>query len=224
MDVLILNFLGDIPIVTKFWTVGCIALSILTTTNIIDPTRGIYNYDLVFKKGQYGRIIYSIFDYGNFDIRFLLNLYIKTTNLTMLENSIGNSGRYVWIIVLILTSTILMTCFEQPIYSLGSIMTENLVYYQLRKNPNGMNFRLLAGFNISPLVAQLYMNVILYFVLEKSLLQVAMTFIPGHIIFYLDDILGNIYNIDVCKSPYDWWIERNRANNRSTIIEHDQND
>ena len=59
MDAVILNLLGDIPLVTRLWTIGCLVLSGLTSLRIVDPGKVVYSYDLVFKKGQYGKLIQS---------------------------------------------------------------------------------------------------------------------------------------------------------------------
>ncbi|CCE90440.1 derlin TDEL_0B03110 [Torulaspora delbrueckii] len=207
MDAVLLNIVGSVPLVTKLWAIGCVGLSLLTSTYAVDPSKKIYNFDLVFKKGQYGRILYSLFDYGELDWALMFNIYMSINHLTVLENSFNSKRRYCWIVILTLACIIVMSSMEQPASSLGVILHENLVYYQVRRNIEGEHFRML-GFEVSPLMIPLYMNAFMLFVLKRSWLQVAMNFVPGHILCYLDDTINKIYGVDLCKTPYDWWIDR----------------
>lgn len=211
MDAVLLNMIGDVPMVTKVWAIGCVGLSLLTSTHAIDPTKTLYNFDLVFRKGQYERIIYSLFDYGEFNWASILNIFISVNHLTMLENSFTIKRRYCWMILVVLVAIIMMSGMEQPISSLGIILHENLVYYQVRKNGNEMNFRILGGIDVSPLMIPLYMNAVMLFVYKRNWLQVAMNFVPGHTLYYLDEMMNKIYGVDLCKTPYDWWVDYRRT-------------
>lgn len=210
MDAVVLNIIGSVPLVTKVWAIGCVGLSLLTTTNTVDPSKKIYSFDLVFKKGQYERILYSLFDYGELDWALLLNIYMSITYLAVLENSFTLKRRYCWVVFLTLACIISMSSLEQPVSSLGVILHENLVYYQVRRNVEGVRFHML-GFEVSPMMIPLYMNALMLFVFKRSWLQVVMNFLPGHIMCYLDDTMNKIYGVDLCKTPYDWWLERRAA-------------
>lgn len=208
MDAVLLNIVGEVPMVTKVWAIGCVGLSLLASTHTIDPTKTIYNFDLVFKKGQYERILYSLFDYGGFNWTSVLNIFMSVNHLTILENSFPHKRRYCWMILLLLMGIIAMSGLEQPISSLGVILHENLVYYQMRKNEREMNLRILGGLNISPLVIPLYMNAVLLFVYNGSWLQVVMNVIPAHLLYYFDDVMNKIYGVDLCQTPYDYIVNR----------------
>ncbi|CCD24205.1 derlin NDAI_0C05460 [Naumovozyma dairenensis CBS 421] len=210
MDVAILNILDDIPLVTKIWTLGSIGLSILTSTRMIDPTKVIYNYDLVFKKGQYERIFYSIFNYGEFNWVSMLNIFISANHLTMLENSFELKRRYCWTLFLILSLIVMMSGIIQPSSSLGILLHENLVYYEIKRNTNEMNFRLLGGINIAASLIPVYMNGMMYFVYNRSLFEISMNFLPAHFIFYFDDVIQKLYDIDIFQTPYDLWLKNRR--------------
>lgn len=208
MDAVLLNIVGEVPMVTKVWAIGCVALSLLASTHTIDPTKTLYNFDLVFKKGQYERIIYSLFDYGEFNWTSVLNIFMSVNQLTVLENSFPQKRRYCWMILMLLAGIIAMSGVEQPISSLGVILHENLVYYQMRKNEGEMNLRILGGLNISPLLIPLYMNAVLLFVYKGSWLQVAMNVVPAHVMYYLDDVVTKLYGVDLCQTPYDYVVGR----------------
>ncbi|GAV53670.1 hypothetical protein ZYGR_0AK01720 [Zygosaccharomyces rouxii] len=205
MDAVLLNMVGDIPIVTKVWAVGCVGLSLLATTRTIDPTKMFYNFDLVFKRGQYQRIIYSLFDYGELNWPSVFNIFVSVNDLTVLENSFPQKRRYCWMILLLLTGIIVMSSVEQPITSLGVILHENLVYYQMKKNEREM---ILGGLSISPVIIRLCMNVVVLFVYKGSWLHVAMNVIPAHLLYYCDDVVNKLYGIDLCQTPYDYIVNR----------------
>lgn len=205
MDAVLLNMVGDIPIVTKVWAVGCVGLSLLATTRTIDPTKMFYNFDLVFKRGQYQRIIYSLFDYGELNWPSVFNIFVSVNDLTVLENSFPQKRRYCWMILLLLTGIIVMSSVEQPITSLGVILHENLVYYQMKKNEREM---ILGGLSISPVIIRLCMNVVVLFVYNGSWLHVAMNVIPAHLLYYCDDVVNKLYGIDLCQTPYDYIVNR----------------
>ncbi|GCE97518.1 hypothetical protein ZYGM_002922 [Zygosaccharomyces mellis] len=208
MDAVLLNIVGEIPIVTKVWAIGCIGFSLLSTTHTIDPTKMFYNFDLVFRRGQYERLIYSLFNYGELSWTSVLDIFLSVNNLTILENSFPQKRRYCWMILMLLTAIIAMSSVEQPIISLGAILHENLDYYQMKKNERDMNFRILGGLNISPLIIPLYRNAVLLFVYKSSWLQAAMTIIPAHLLYYCDDIVNKLYDIDLCQTPYDYIVNR----------------
>lgn len=211
MDAVILNIIGDIPTVTKVWAIGCVGLSILSGTNTIDTTKTLYSFELAFKKGQYERILYSLFDYGGFDWIAIFNIFVSVNHLATLENSFTLKRRYCWMIMIALVMIIMMNGLAQPISSLGVVLYENLVYYQIRKERNEMNLRIFGGgMNVSPLLIPLYMNCMMFFVNKKSLLQVSMNFVPGHVLYYMDDMIMKLYGIDLFKTPYDFWLDYRR--------------
>ncbi|CAR27678.1 hypothetical protein ZYGR_0N01620 [Zygosaccharomyces rouxii] len=208
MDAVLLNLVGDVPIVTKVWAIGCVGLSLLASTHTIDATKMIYDFDLVFKKGQYERIIYSLFYYGPLKWTSVLDIFLTVSRLTELENSFPNKRRYCWMISMLLMVVIAMSSVAQPITSLGAILLDNLIYYQMRKNERMMNERFVGGLNISPLIVPLYTNAELLFVYKLSWLQVAMNIIPAHLIYYCDDVVHKLYEIDLCQTPYDYIVNR----------------
>ncbi|EDO15359.1 hypothetical protein Kpol_457p10 [Vanderwaltozyma polyspora DSM 70294] len=227
MDAIVQHIFGDIPLVTKIWTIGCLIESIMIKAGAMDRMKLLYSFDLVFKKGQFERIIFSLFDYGDFAISSLVNLYFSTLQLSDLENSFNNIRRYLWVTFLMTLMIIYMTIFTPPVYSLGTILHDNLTYYQLQKNGNRLNLQLLGGINISPMLIPLYTNMIMYFAYDKSLAQVTMMFLPGHIVYYTDCVLSKLYDIDLLKTPYDWWqlvhttTETTRVDNTTGETEND---
>ena len=206
LDAVLLNIVNDVPVVTRYWTMGCIAVSALVRFNMINSIKMLYSYEIVFQKGHYERILYSLFDYGLFNWMSLMNIVIAANHLSFLENSFSLKRRYVWILFLTLCSLLGMSYFGQPVASLGVLLQENLSYYYLKKNNEQMNIRLFGNIAVSPLLVPFYLNCLLLFVYHMDVVEVAMFFLPGHIMFYMDDMLKRIYGVDLTKTPYDWWL------------------
>lgn len=202
---MLLNIVNDVPLVTRYWTIGSIAMSALVRFNMVNSIKMMYSYDLVFKKHHFERIFLSLFDYGLFNWISLLNIVIAANHLSFLENSFSLKRRYLWVIFMTLCGILVLSYFGQPVASLGVLLQENLSYYYLKKNNEQMNIRIFGNFAISPLLIPFYLNCLLLFAYHMDVVEVAMFFLPGHLIFYIDDICRRIYGVDLIKTPYDWW-------------------
>lgn len=200
-----MNIVNDVPPITRYWTIGSIAVSALVRLNMVNSIKMMYSFDLVFRKHHYERILYSLFDYGRFNWIAMLNIVIAANHLSFLENSFSVKRRYVWLITLALSGILFLSYFGQPVASLGVLLQENLSYYYLKKNNEQMNIRLFGDFAISPLLIPFYLNCLLLFAYHMDVVEVAMFFLPGHLLFYLDDMCTRIYNRDLTKTPYDWY-------------------
>lgn len=207
MDAVLFHLFVDIPKVTRVWIMGCVGLSILTSLNLIDSAKIIYNYDLVFRRGQYQRILFSIFDYGELNWSSIVNIAISANHLTLLESSFNEKKRFLWLITLMLSIIIIMTGYLQPASSLGVILIENLVNFHLKKNMNEWNVVFLGVFNVGASLLPLYMYINMYFAQNKSFFEISMNFLPAHILFYFDGIVAKLYGIDLLKPPNDLWID-----------------
>lgn len=219
MDAVIQNLLADIPVVTKTWMGGSVIVSILSSLRLIDPGKLIYNWDLVFHKGQYQRILFSVLDFGDLNWSSICNIAISANHLSMLESSFADKGRFIWIIFVLLVLIILMSGYVQPVSSLGNVLHENLVYFELKKNGQNMNIMLFGGINVATSIIPLYMYFMMYFIQRRSLLEISMNFLPAHIIFYMEDTIWKLYHVDLCKTPYDLWMDLQPRLQRENVPE-----
>lgn len=214
MEAIVFNLFRDVPVITRAWIIGCIGVSILTSTGAISRTNIFYNYELVFHKRQYLRVIYSLFDLGEFSWSTIVDIFISANHLSTLENTLGSKRRFLWMTTLILAFLLMMTSIVQPSASLGSLLHQNLVYYLYKTRNNGMNVPLLGGNQLIFALLPLNMALVMYFVAHRSLVEVSLSFMAGHILYYCDNVLLKLYGLDICKTPYDYWVEwrqRNRA-------------
>ena len=117
-----------------------------------------------------------------------------------------------------------MTKFTQPISSLGMLLHENLVNLQLKKNAGMINFRDMGIFDLFSQLypAVQYLN--MYLLQGRSAFQVSINFLPAHILFYFDDVVGKLYDVDLVKPPNELWLDfqkwKNHGDEVSEIIEH----
>ena len=65
----------NLPIVTKFWLTGCVAVTLLVQINAISPTLLYINYKAVANQYQLWRVVSTFFYFGKLDINLLFHLY-----------------------------------------------------------------------------------------------------------------------------------------------------
>ncbi|CUS24458.1 LAQU0S16e02168g1_1 [Lachancea quebecensis] len=207
MDILLLNLVGDIPVVTKVWMGGVVAMSVLSSTTVIDPTKFIYNYDLVFKKGQFTRVLYSLFDYGEFNLMYFVQLFFLTQELASLEKLIPQRSQFLWMIFMMGALTIIFSKWIQPFEPLAGVLHKNLTYYKLRRDlrlPQGPQ-RPQRGLAITPLTARVCFDAMLMFERGHALRGVLLRYLAGHLYYFLEQVVSKVYNVDLCKPPNKWF-------------------
>jgi Derlin-2/3 len=65
----------SIPVVTRLYLTAAVAITTACFMDWISPLTLYYNYDLIFRKGQYWRIFSSFMFFGSFSLDFLFHLY-----------------------------------------------------------------------------------------------------------------------------------------------------
>lgn len=212
MEAVVFNLFREVPAITRVWVAGCVGVSILTTTGAISRTNILYNYDLVFHKKQYLRLIYSLFDYGELNWSTIVDIIVSANHLSTLEKTLDSKRRFIWMITIVFTMIIIMSSFIQPASSLGSLLHQNLVYYLYKTSNDAINVPIFGGNQLVLAFLPLNMALMMYFVGHKSLLEVSISFIAGHTLYYCDTILLKLYGLDFCKTPYDYWKEWKQRN------------
>ncbi|SCU91734.1 LAMI_0E07030g1_1 [Lachancea mirantina] len=202
MENLIINMVGDIPTVTKSWAAGTVLISILTKAKLIDENKKLYNFDLAFKKGQYWRVIYSLFDYGRLNWISTLDIILSVNYLSSLETSIARKTRFLWMISLLSAILIILSKWAQPLSSLGQLLYANLAYYKKRRD---MQANLHRDWISIPLVLSCAAKLFAYPMMHFSLIQLTMEFLPGHLLFFLAEVMSRIYDVDLCEPPTRWF-------------------
>lgn len=214
MEAVVFNLFRDIPLVTRCWLIGSVGVSILTSTGAISRTAILYNYDLVFHKKQYLRMVYSLFDNGELNWSTLIELIISVNDFSRLENAINSKRRFIWMGTMVLMLIIIMTSFTQPSTSLGTLLHQNMVYYLYKTRDDALNVPGWGGNQFVFAFLPLNLAIISYLSGHKSLLEVSITFVAGHTLYYCDNVLNRLYGIDISKNPYDHWKEWRQGNIR----------
>lgn len=207
MEAIAFNLVRDVPTITRVWVIGCIGVSILTTTGVISRTDILYNYDLVFYKRQYLRILYSLFDYGEIGWGTIVDIVISANHLGTLENFLETKRKFLWMVSLTLVFIIITSSYVQPTSSLGNLMHQNLVYYLYKTRNDALNVPIFGGNQIALAFLPINVALIMYFVAHRSLVEVSMGFIAGHTLYYSNNVLLKLYGIDISKTPYDYWLD-----------------
>lgn len=65
----------EIPVVSRCFITVATALTAGCFVDLFSPLALYYNYDLIFEKKQYWRLLSSFFYFGNFGIDFLFHMY-----------------------------------------------------------------------------------------------------------------------------------------------------
>ncbi|KAK5779019.1 hypothetical protein RI543_003639 [Arxiozyma heterogenica] len=86
------------------------------------------------------------------------------------------------------------------------------VYYLYKTGNDGINVPLLGGNQLIFALLPLNMALVMYFVAHRSLVEVSLSFMAGHMLYYCDNVLLKLYGFDMCKTPYDYWIEWRQGN------------
>jgi Derlin-2/3 len=75
-----LNWYFDIPMVSRCYLTGAIVVTTACFLDLVSPLTLYYNYDLIFQKGQYWRLITSYLFFGTFNVDFLFHMYFVVSN------------------------------------------------------------------------------------------------------------------------------------------------
>ena len=65
----------SVPIVTRLYLTAAVAITGCCFMEWISPLTLYYNYDLIFRRGQYWRLISSFLFFGSFSLDFMFHLY-----------------------------------------------------------------------------------------------------------------------------------------------------
>ncbi|SCU84936.1 LADA_0D04764g1_1 [Lachancea dasiensis] len=204
MDALLFNLAGDVPVVTKTWTAGIVVMSVLTSTTIVDPNKTLYNFDLAFKRGQYLRVLYSFFDYGELNMLFFFGLLLMLSQLAAVEKTVGSRGQFLWMIFVMAVLVIGMSKWIQPYESLAQVIHKNLLYYKIRRDIETIDAARGGGNVASPLMFRVFCDVMQLKNIH-SIWGILMTYLPGHLYYFLEQVVSKIYGVDVCQPPNKWF-------------------
>lgn len=136
MERIPVDWLMEIPPVTRCYLVGVVGLSLLEYTGLISRSTCYYSVEAVFKKKQYYRLISSFFYFGTFSFDLIFTLYIVTRYSKALEQSYTRSVDYLWCLFVLGVMIIIYSSFVGNLYLLGTYLNDTLLYIWSRRNPD----------------------------------------------------------------------------------------
>jgi len=187
----------NLPIITKTYMTACVATTIAVYLDIVTPLDIYLNFNLIFKKFQFWRLITNFFFFDYIGINFLFHMYFLVRHSQLLEEGSfrGRTADYFIMLLFGGTSLILINYaivafnwsgFIPNIIFLAPSLAFMVVYVWSRRNPH-ITLSFLGLFNFpAPYLAW----VILGFgmLLGQSPAYDLLGIVVGHIYYFIEDV------------------------------------
>jgi len=134
MERIPVNWVLEVPPVTRTWTLLSILTSVLIDTNIIQ-LRDIIFVPTLIKKEPW-RLITSFLYLGPFDMNLIISIYFIVQYSRQLEESYRRTRDYLWFFLICSSGLILYSTYFQNIGWLGASLNEVLTFIWSKKNPD----------------------------------------------------------------------------------------
>jgi len=69
------RWLMEIPVVTRLYLITAVATTTACFMDVVSPLTLYFNYDLIFRRGQYWRLVSSFLFFGTFSLDFMFHMY-----------------------------------------------------------------------------------------------------------------------------------------------------
>ncbi|KAI9019858.1 Der1-like family-domain-containing protein [Hyaloraphidium curvatum] len=182
----------ETPVGTRVYLTAVFLTTLACQLDLVSPFHLYFNWDLIWKGGQYWRLVTSFLYFGNFSVDFLFHMFFLVRYSRALEEGSfrGRTADFVWMLLLAASAIIIITPFlpaSAPLPFLSSPLTFHLVYLWSRRNPHvRMNFLGLFTFSAPYLP---YVLVGFSLLLNNvwptgDLMGIAV----GHVYYYLEDV------------------------------------
>lgn len=190
----------EIPIVSRLYLCAAVVTTTACFIDVVSPLTLYYNYELIFNKGQYWRLISSFMFFGTFSLDFLFHMYFLVRYCRLLEEGFfrGRTADFLFMLlfggaIMIILSTI-FSPFSK-IKFLGHPLAFMMVYIWGRSPENSQTRMNLLGLFVfrAPYLAWvlLLFSVVLGNPVETDLLGI----IPGHIYYFLEFVYPKVADI-----------------------------
>lgn len=135
MERIPVDWLMEIPPVTRTYLVGVVGVSLLEYAGVLSKSDFFYSPDAVFQQGEYYRLLTSFFYFGTFSFDLLFTLYVITRYSKALEQSYSKTKDYMWCLFVLSSLLLIYSALFGNLYFLGSFLNDTLLYIWSRRNP-----------------------------------------------------------------------------------------
>eukprot|EP00039_Didymoeca_costata_P018948 m.335650 g.335650 ORF g.335650 m.335650 type:complete len:247 (-) comp17643_c0_seq1:779-1519(-) len=175
------------PVITRSYATACFLTTLASQLEIVSPLHLYFNTELIFRQGQYWRLITNFLYFGDFNLDFVFHMFFLIRYCRMLEEGSfrGRSGDFLWLLFLGACCMTLMGPYVN-VYFLGSSLTFMLVYLWARRNPAmGLNF---LGLFVFPADYLPWFLLGFSLLLNHNIIADVIGIIVGHIYYFLEDV------------------------------------
>ncbi|ODV60005.1 derlin [Ascoidea rubescens DSM 1968] len=205
------ELITEVPPITRYWSIGVVALAALEKYGFLSSLDLLYSFDSVFRNSQYWRLITTFFYFGslNFDLFFVLFFMVRYSR--SLEENISRSRDYLWILFINSVLLIIYSSFIYPLSKLGPKLQEAIIYIWSRRNPN-VRLQLFGIIEFSAAYLPFFYAIFNHLLRQLPLRGTLVDIIIGHIYFYFQDIFPKIHGYYPFNPPWKWVWVQNRLN------------
>ncbi|RKP13328.1 Derlin [Piptocephalis cylindrospora] len=183
-----IDWFKELPPVTRVFVLCTTVVTLAVQLKLVDWYHLFYNGSLVFRTGQYWRLVTTFLYFGNFSLDWVFHMYFTVRYSRLLEETWFRHrvSDYVWLNLFACISLLILEPFSKNPF-LGYTLTYVIVYLWSRREPYArMNFMGLFIFRAPYLPWVLLMfNFLISGQFPVSHLQGIGI---GHIYFFLEDI------------------------------------
>lgn len=210
MEAIPVQWIMDIPPVTRFYLLISISLSIFELLGILKVQDCFYSYHLIFEEFQFWRLIFSFFYLGKISINFFIKLYVFSRNSKLIESTFSKKIDYLWFLFVINVFLILYSSIVKNLVLPSFFLKDILIYYWSRKNPLiEINFFNVIAFKSSyiPFVS-IFFNKLLNERLGFDWKIEFVGIILGHFYYFLNDELPKLSGHRSILTPIWYWFKK----------------
>ncbi|KXS21877.1 Der1-like protein [Gonapodya prolifera JEL478] len=128
----------DIPPLTRTYVTAVVAATLACQVDLISPFHLYFNPDLIWKAGQYWRIVTSFLYFGSLSVDFIFHIFFLLRYSRALEEESfrGRTADFIWMLLLAIVSIVgISHALPSSLPFLSQPLTFFLVYLWSRRNP-----------------------------------------------------------------------------------------
>ncbi|KAG7751902.1 hypothetical protein KL911_004148 [Ogataea haglerorum] len=203
MEHMPIQWLMEVPIVTRMLTIGVVAVSLVNFAGFASERDLVYTYEDVFIRGQFWRILTSLLYFGPFSFNVLVILYMFVGYSKYLENSFHRTKDFITCLAILSSGFFVFSTYVHPLYRIGEHLMDTMLYIYSRRNPtDGLQILGIFRFNAIYLPVMFTVpSVLRYHPMQGNMRTLPLTwfyenvfsFLWGHIYLFLCDTAPKLH-------------------------------